>query len=170
MKASPKSLSMLGFMLSLLVAFPCSASPKELRLRWSELAPFVLRQDVALVLPSGAFIEGNAVVVRTDALVIHVRHTTDAKAYPKGPNEIPRSSVSFLRVTEMRGRVGRTLGGWGGALLGWDLAFTAVSRRELGPRAAVALLIGVTTLSSAAGHYLGSKIDKRTTSIRIDAD
>src|SRR5713226_8333385 len=152
MKPSPKSLSMLGFVLFLLVAFPCSASPKELRLRWSELAPLVLRLKVSLVLPNGTLIEGDAVAVRRDALVINVRHTTDAKAYPKGPNEIPRSSISFLRVTEIRGTAGRLLGGMAGAFLGWDLAISAINKGKLEGHASVAALLGITALSTAAGR------------------
>ncbi len=170
MKPSQKTLFTLGNVLFLLVAFPCSAWPKELRLTWSELAPFILRQDVALVLPNGAFIEGNAVAVRSDALVIHVRRTTNAKAYPKGQNDIPRGSVAFLRVTEIRGTAGRLLGGMAGAFLGLELAISAIYQGKLDEQAAVAALLGITAISTAAGDHLGSKLDKRITSIRIVAD
>lgn len=170
MKRSPRTLLMLGNALFLLVPFPCSASPKELQLRWSELPPFVLRQKVRLVLPNGVSIEGSAVAVRSDALVIDVWRTTDAKAYPKGPNEIPRSLVSFLRVTERRGTVGRPLGAVAGALIGADLASRAAIGGRLGPQAGLAAVFGGATLVSIAGHYLGSKIDNRTTSIRVVAD
>jgi len=74
--------------------------------------------------------------------------------------------MSLLRVTEIRGTADRLLGGMAGALLGFDLAVTAVSRGELGPNAAVAAVVGITTLSAMAGHHLGGKIERRTTSIR----
>ena len=78
--------------------------------------------------------------------------------------------MSLLRVTEIRGTADRLLGGMAGAFLGLTLSGTAINGGTLGPEASVAAVVGTTTLSAMAGHHLGGKIDRRTTSIRIVSD
>ena len=73
------------------------------RLTWSELAPVVVDRKVGTTLPDGTRIEGQALAVRPDALVMDITKTSDRKAHPKGQTEIPRSSLMELGVIKDRG-------------------------------------------------------------------
>jgi hypothetical protein len=54
-------------------------------------------------------LEGKAIAVEPDALVLSVKKSGDPQAYPKGQNSIPRSSLSELRLIE-RNDIGRLVG------------------------------------------------------------
>ena len=59
------------------------AESRPLELKWGELSPIIGGQQVQLVLPEGTAIKGEAVAVREEALVLDVKGTSNAKAYPK---------------------------------------------------------------------------------------
>jgi hypothetical protein len=155
---------------AILMCLVWCAAPAEaasLELRWSELAPIILEHRVKVVLPGGQEIQGQAVAVREDALVLDIEKTSDRKAYPKGQGSIPRTSLTTLQVETIRGSGGRTMGliagVLGGVVLGGDLiAHTAHSEA-----AAISSFLGISTGSAIAGYYAGRGHDRQVTIVKI---
>src|SRR5260370_5260273 len=117
-------------------AVPASAS--QLEMKWNELGPMIVGHQVKLVLPGGAEIQGEAIAVREDTLLLNVKKTSDRKSYPRGQSAIPRASVTTVQFKTIRGPGGRTIGVIVGALgcliLGCDLlAHTAHSEAAATP-------------------------------------
>ncbi|HTM48672.1 MAG TPA: hypothetical protein VL285_08330 [Bryobacteraceae bacterium] len=155
--------------LLLLFTFPSAAAIREVETAWSDLGGLISSRKIALVLPDGARIEGKALSVKADAIVMTISKTSDRGAHPQGPASIPRASVAALRLLEMRvrGRIIATTAGIVGGLAagaGIILAnglFTDTSTgRDVG--AAVAIF-GLPT----AGYFIGRAADKKVTVIRI---
>jgi hypothetical protein len=94
------------------------AAPMPVEVKWSELGAMISGRVVELTLPGGLKLKGDVVTVREDALVLDVRKTSDAKAYPKGGATIPRASVTTLKLERPRGHWGRTVGSLGGLMAG----------------------------------------------------
>ena len=141
------------------------AAPNEVQLPWSELAPLIVGEEVALILPGAVHIQGEVIVVRPEALEMEIKKTTDRRTYAKGQAVIPRSSVSVIELRRMRRRAGRIIGTVvglvGGGIAGFFLADRhAVERKNLVHSATAA---GATAL----GYYLGHVADRETTVILI---
>ena len=146
-----------------------AAGPQEISLRWNELEPAIAGRQVQMVLPGGARIEGRALVVQPDALVLRITRTSDKKLQPKGETALARSSVSVLRVVKsgIRWRViGITVGT---ALVA--AAGTTISIRTHVNAENLAKYIGYGSagmLGAGVGGYLvGRRADRQTTMIRI---
>ena len=142
------------------------ASSSQLELQWSDLGPTVAGHRVQLVLPDGARIQGQVVVVRDDALVLNVNKTSNSQSHPKGQQVVPRASVSTLQLESNRGSgktMGVIVGALGGLILGGDLVAHA-ARSEA---AAVPAFFGISTASTLAGYYIGKAHDRQATIIRI---
>jgi len=146
---------------------PLSAKSKPLELKWNELAPFVSKQTVQLVMPGGAKIKGQLVAVREDALVLDVRSTTDLKAYPKGSATIPRASVTTLNLERPKsawGRVlGTVLGMLSGMVVGGYTAYSVANSDGTG----IAVFLGVAAGFTLAGYFLGRELDRKSTEIKV---
>jgi len=143
------------------------ASASQLEMKWNELGPVIAGHQVKLVLPGGAAIQGEAIAVRENTLLLDVKKNSDRRSYPRGQNAIPRASVTTLQFETVRGSGGRTIGlivgVLGGVILGGDLvAHTAHSEA-----AAIASLFGISTGSAIAGYYSGRKHDRRITTVKI---
>lgn len=146
-------------------AVPASAS--QLELKWNELGPVIAGHEVKLVLPGGAEIEGEAIAVREDTLLLNVKKTSDRKSYPKGQNAIPRASVTTLQFETSHGSGGRTIGVIAGALGGLILGGDLVAHTAHSEAAAIPSFLAISTGSAIAGYYAGKTRDRHVTTVRI---
>jgi hypothetical protein len=122
---------------------------------------------VKLVLPGGAEIQGEAIAVREDTLLLNVKKTSDRKSYPRGQNTIPRASVTTLQLETIRGSGGRTIGVIVGALGGLILGGDLVAHTAHSEAAAISSFLGISTGSAIAGYYAGKTSDRRVTTVKI---
>ena len=122
---------------------------------------------VSIPLPGGGLVEGEALSVRDDSLVLDIVKTSDPSRYAKGQAPIPRSSITELRLAERRGAGGRILGtaigALGGIVAGAELAVHKTNSEAAGVSAftvtAVALTVG--------GYFAGRSADRHTRLLRI---
>ena len=158
---------------ALLVAFALAgqsiamAAPRPVELTWIELNSRIEGRTIQLTLPGGTTVGGEVAVVREDSLVLNVRKTADARAYPKGSATIPRASVTVLSLSETRGKwgrkVGTSLGTLAGVLAGGYIAATTAPSAGAG----LAIFGAITGAGSLGGYFLGKSADNRTTLIRV---
>ena len=88
---------------------------QEIELKWNEVARGVAGRTVQMVLPDGTSLKGPVLNVTSEALEIEIKKTSNRKAYPKGRFSVPRSSVSVLRIKEVKGLLeGNRDDHWGG--------------------------------------------------------
>jgi len=139
---------------------------RRVQIAWEELVALVVDQRISTTLPDGTRLEGDALAVRPEALVVDVQKTSNKKLHPKGQTEIPRSAVSEVRVIRVRGIAMRIilgiLGGFGGAYASVGLAFVTDSAAVLLP----AILLGI-PLAAIGGYYAGKLLDTRVTHLLI---
>jgi hypothetical protein len=150
-----------------------SAVKDEIQLPWSDIAPLVQDQKVSLVLPGGAAIEGRALAVEADALVLDIKKSSDSRSHPRGRNSIPRSSVSVVQLHQIKGNrrwLGAAIGAGGGGVGGWFLAEGVfhVSGEGLNRTSAVVgSVAGLVAGATAIGYFAGREGDRRVTFIKI---
>lgn len=141
---------------------------RRAELAWSELAAILTEKKISTKLPDGIKLQGEVLSVRPDALVMDVHKTSNRKEYPKGQAEIPRASITEVRVIRDRGpmkAVGGVLGGFGGS------AFTtAISIAADSAVVAVTGMLLFVPLGIVGGYYLGKAADRRNTTISIRPD
>ena len=139
---------------------------KQVQISWEELSALVIDRKISTTLPDGTRLEGEALAVRPEALVLDVQKTSNKKLHPKGQTEVVRRDVSEVRVIRLRGPVmriiGGILGGIGGAFAASALGFVTDSLGALVP----AVLLGI-PLSAVAGYYAGKLADTRITRLLI---
>jgi len=145
------------------------AAPAQRSLPWNELGRVVTAKRVSLEVDR-VRIEGQALEVSGDALVIDVRKTSDT-AVPKGRRTVPRQSVVLLRLIEHRSPfrvVAAVLLPVGVAYVATSAGFDedTVNSEKKFFAGMLAMLIG----SIVGGYYLGRAIDRSTTEITIAAD
>ncbi len=144
------------------------ASANQLELKWNELGPVIAGHQVKLVLLSGgAQIQGEAIAVRENTLVLNVKKTSDRRSYPRGQNAIPRASVTTLQFETVRGSGGRAIGVIVGALGGLILGGDLVVHSAHSEAAAICSFFGISTGSAIAGYYSGKKHDRQITMVKI---
>ena len=143
------------------------AESRPLELKWGELSPIIGGQQVQLVLPEGTAIQGEAIAVREEALVMDVKSTSNAKAYPKGSATIPRASITLIQVERRRGSWGRKIGTVVGVLSGVMLGsyVTVKANPSAGP--GIANFLGIASAGTVGGYFVGRGIDKQVTLIKI---
>ena len=95
-----------------------SAGTGTAEIRWNELAGLVVGRNVSVPLEGGVVVQGEALSVRDDSLMLDVTKTTGSARYPRGQVRIPRTFVTEVRVAERGGSGGRILGSVVGALTG----------------------------------------------------
>jgi hypothetical protein len=140
---------------------------RELELTWNELAPLISGRNIELVAPKGAFIKGEVIAVREDALVMDVTKTSDSIAYPKGNIVFPRASVTVLNLQRARGAWGRSIGTVIGVLCGITVGGYVAITKTNSASAGIPTFLGISSGTTLAGYYLGKNLDKRTTQIRV---
>src|SRR6185436_13936812 len=92
-----------GLMIALIACqSEAQAAPVPLELRWNELNPAIYGHKVEITMPGAITLKGDVAAVREDSLVLNVKRTSNAKAFPRGNAVIPRSAVTLLRL-EARG-------------------------------------------------------------------
>jgi len=148
------------------------------QLHWAELETVIVGQQVRVVMPNAQVIEGKAVRVDSEALVMEVRRTSNPAIYPKTAlYSVPRSSLKALQVRRMTKRwrimfatVGTVVGlGFGIAaslrVTGSSLdPWKAKGEHNLGGAATAA---AVAIALPVGGYFLGKAADKHTTDITI---
>ena len=141
-------------------------NPKQVQISWEELSALVIDKRISTTLPDGTRLEGEALAVRPEALVLDVQKTSNKKLHSKGQTEVPRLAVSEVRVIRIRGPVMRIIGGFlggiGGAFATGALGFVTDSMAVLVPM----LLLGI-PLAAVAGYYAGKLADTHTTRLLI---
>jgi len=139
---------------------------KQVQISWEELSGLVIDKKISTTLPDGTRLEGEALAVRPEALVMDVHKTSNRKLYPKGQTEVPRQAVSEVRVIRTRGPVMRIicgiLGGVGGAYGAGALGFVIDSVAVMVPL----ILLGI-PLAAVGGYYAGKLADTHTTRLLI---
>ncbi len=149
-----------------LVQADVQAETRPLELKWGELAPTVQGHSVELTLTGGAKITGDVAAIRDDAMVLDVKKTSDAKAYPRGNASVPRSSVQLVKLKRSGGwgkTLGTTLGVLSGVTVGGYIAGT--TQNDAGPGIAVFLIVA--GAMSVGGYLLGRQADQQSTTIRV---
>ena len=150
-----------------LLALPATGfgQTKPLEMKWSELSPMITGHHVTISLPDGTAVQGEAVAVRDDTILMDV--STPVKGYPKGSGSVPRASISLIDLERTKGSWGRTLGTVVGVLGGVTLGgYVAVTKNQSGG-GATATFLGIAAAGSVIGYYAGKGIDKRVTHIKI---
>jgi hypothetical protein len=142
------------------------AETRPLELKWNELAPTIQGHAVELTLSGGTRVTGDVAAIRDEAMVLDVKKTTDAKAYPKGNAAIPRNSIQLVKLKRSGAwgkTLGTTLGVLSGVVVGGYVAGT--TQNDVGPGVAVFLVIA--SAMSVGGYFLGRSADQRSTTIRV---
>lgn len=153
------------------LAYPAGPQPsgRMIEMRWGELGPFIIGGRITTVLPDGTVLEGRALAVHEDALVLNTSRTSNKRTFPKGRTSIPRGQISILRLRETRGVVGRVsmtlLGTLVGGATGIGAAY-GVENSAAGEALAWSTVIGV----GVGGYYVGRAMDFKTTVIRVLPD
>ncbi len=149
-----------------LVQASVHAETRPLELKWGELAPTIQGHQVELTLTGGTRVTGDVAAIRDDGMVLDVKKTSDAKAYPKGNASVPRGSVQLVKL-KRSGAWGKTLGTTLGVLSGVVVGgYVAGSTQDnAGPGIAVFLVIA--GAMSVGGYLLGTRANQRATTIRV---
>ena len=149
-----------------LVQASMQAEARPLELKWGELAPTIQGHPVELTLTGGTRVSGDVAAIRDDVMVLDVKKTSDAKAYPKGNASIPRGSIQLVEL-KRSGAWGKTLGTTLGVLSGVAVGgyVAGTTQNDAGPGLAVFLVIA--GAMSIGGYLLGRRADQRATRIRV---
>ncbi len=153
----------------LLLAAIALAAPPPRHLKWGDLERLARGRVIALELPSGIKLQGEAIAFQEDQLVLDVRKTSDKHAYPKGRGVVPRPEVQRLRVVKTGNtwKAGGTAIGAGvGALVA--IPVTRYMNNEGGANAGItAALIAA---PAAIGYLAGRSADHTMMEIVVDPD
>jgi hypothetical protein len=146
--------------------FPASAAtPAEIR--WNELAALIVGHRVSIPLPGGAVVEGEALSVRDDALMLDIGKASDSSRYPRGQTPLPRVSVTEIRVAEHRGIGGRILGSAIGALAGMGAGAEIAVHGTHSVGAGVSAFTATAIACTVGGFFAGRGADRHTRLLRI---
>jgi len=133
----------------------------------------VVGKTVSITMPDAAVISGVATAVQPDALVLVIKKTSNAHAYPKGQYSVPRATLHAVELRTKTARyriIGTTVGGVLGTVGGFVAAAAICGwgwDNSCGGGAAAAG-IGIAAGSIAGGYFLGNAADRRSTMIVID--
>ena len=151
----------------LIAATPAWADSRELH--WDQLWAFVSDHSIALTVLDGARIEGKAIAVEPEQLVIDVRKTSDPRTHAKGRQSIPRDQAKTLVVNRPTVRwriVGVSVGAAAGVPVGVVAAFEKegiLSKGNDGSGIFAAVVAGF----GAAGLLIGWAADRRKTTVTV---
>jgi hypothetical protein len=151
-----------------------SAETVHIRMAWIDLEPMIRGHNV-IVRTSGASLRGRALMVEKDSLLLEVRKTSDAAAYPKGRTSVPRAAIQEITLVQYVGngrRIGKFIGGALGLTFGL-LAAVAIGFKEnpetVGRRKVfIAILVPGSLIGGLLGGYLlGRLADREITVIEV---
>jgi hypothetical protein len=136
------------------------AAPKEERhITWDGLAA-VVGQKVKVIMPDGERIEGKAMALEVDALVVEIHKSSNQSAYPNGKFLVPRATLRAVDVDHptMRWRIaGVVVGGGVGVLLGF------LTKAAGNASTGLQVLFGAGTVAvPVAGYFMGRAADRHT--------
>ena len=144
-----------------------AAAANEVQLKWTELGAVAIGHDVRLALPGGAVLRGEIQAIRDDSLVMVVSKTPDKKAFPKGQNSIPRTSVTLVEIMKVRGIAGRVVGTTAGLLGGMVISGEIIGHSNMSEGPAIAVILIGTIGATVAGIFAGRSLDTRVTRVRV---
>jgi len=154
------------------VGFARQASPvthHQTQITWNELGILVVGQQISTVLPDGTRLQGEALAVRPESLLLDVHKSSKKKLHGVGQSEIPRTAIGEIRVIRPQGAAMRVLGGVLGAA-GGALSSTAFAVAADSTAAFVVGLAVLTPLAAVGGYYAGKMADRRVTRLGILPD
>lgn len=151
----------------LVAVLPATAATPPAEIRWNELAALIVGHHVSIPLPGGGSVEGEALSVRDDSLVLDIGKTSDPGRYPKGQTPIPRASVTEVRLVERRGSGGRILGTVVGALGGMVAGGEIAAHGTRSEGAVVSTFTATAVAGTVAGYFAGRSADRHTRLLRI---
>ena len=163
-----RALAILVSGLLLTNAVSAVAKDRQLNLKWSELEQVVVGRKVTMVLPDGETIEGKVQSIGPDDLIIDTKKTSNKMKYAKGKCAIPRTSISVLRLGEVRGKwrvIGTVIGGGTGAIVG--AGFYTYANNEANPNLGAGVAAGLIGGGAALGYLAGRGIDHHALIINV---
>ncbi len=149
--------------------FPACAVKRPSDIEWGALPRAIAGRHVWIPLTGAGSVEGKALTVRRESLLLDVTKTSDPARYPKGETWVPRAVVTEIRVTR-HGAIGPVAGSAVGAAAGLVAAagIAIGTKRTQSPPAA--LFVGWMGGSGAAGFLGGRALDRHTTILSIIPD
>jgi hypothetical protein len=147
--------------------FRADASTEPAEIQWNELAALIVGHHVSIPLAGGVVVEGDALSVRAQALMLDIGRTSDSRQYPKGQTAIPRASVTEVRLAEHRGSGGRILGTVVGALVGMVVGGEIAVHGPNSEAAGVSTFTASAVACTVAGYYAGKSADRHSRWLRI---
>ncbi len=88
-------------MLVLLLIATVQLLAVPLETHWSGLESVIVGHEIRVVLPDSQVLQGKALRVEADALVMEVRKTSNTKLYPKVASySVPRSALKTLQLRQ----------------------------------------------------------------------
>ena len=156
-----------GSLWLLAAAASAIAATPPAEIRWNELAALIVGHRVSVSLPGGGTVEGEALSVRDDSLVLDIGRTTDSNRYPRGQTPIPRAAVTELRLSERRSSGGRILGTVVGAIGGMVAGGEIAAHGTRSEGAIVGSFTATAVAGTVAGYFVGRTVDRRTRLLHI---
>jgi hypothetical protein len=145
---------------------PTGPNKNQVPITWEELAGIIVEQNISTVLPDGVKLQGEVLAVRPEALVLDVHKSSKKKLHPLGQTEVPRASVSEVRVIRHQNAALRIVGGILGAIGGLFAVGGLTAATESFAVLIPGLLV-IVPLSAVGGYYAGKLGDRRTTRLTI---
>ena len=145
---------------------PAAAATPPAEVRWNELAALIVGRRVSIPLPGGILVEGEALSVRDNSLVLDIGKTSNASQYPKGQTAIPRASVTDVRLSRRStgGRIlGTAIGALTGVVAGVEIAVHGTHSEAAGVSAFTVTAVAFTL----GGYFTGRSADRHTRLLRI---
>lgn len=148
-----------------------AAADETVETKWNALRPLIVNQKIALELPDGTEIQGKTLAVGPDGLRMKVSKTSNRKVMRKGERMIPRASVSVIRMTQHYG-FARLLVPAGVAAASVALVATRDIDIYEGSLVVVVPAVAASGIAGGtiAGYYVGKRIDRKVTFIRVAKD
>jgi len=113
------------------------AAPRTVAVTWDQLEPMILGERVTIQLPNNVSIDGRVIEVKPDSLTVDILRSSNRAVQPVGSAELPRASLTTIRLHHHR-RYVRPL------LLILDIgALIAVSKYNRSVATAIAIGFGI---------------------------
>jgi hypothetical protein len=137
-----------------------AATGQEIQITWEGLVA-IIGQNVRLVMPDGARIEGKAMALEMDALVVGIRKSSNQPAYPRGKFLVPRATLKAVDV-ERPTKVWRIVCTAGGGGIAIVFATLAAGTTTGGWHTRTGIYTGLAVGTPLLGYLLGRAADRHT--------